>query len=116
MKKKYIACTGLLSSLMFIIISNISYSYADVSSTIWGGASAASNAGESIIGIIMWICVAVLIGAVIYKGIKFVTASPDGKAEIKNEIIMIVVGGLLIFGILMILNIVLSLVKKAGLQ
>jgi hypothetical protein len=116
MKKKYIVCTGLLISLMFIIISNISFSYADVSSTIWKEAEAAATAGNSIISIIMWVCVAVLVGAVIYKGIKFVTASPDGKAEIKKEIIMIVVGGILIFGIVSILNIVLSLVQSSGLQ
>lgn len=116
MKKKYIVCTGLLILILFVIISNFSCSYADLSSDIWDGASRASGAGNTIISIILWIGVAICVGAVIYKGIKFVTSSPDGKAEIKKELIMLVVGGILLFSITTVLNIILSLVRNAELQ
>ena len=58
----------------------------------------------------------VLIGAVIVKGIKFVSASPDGQAAIKKEIIMLVIGGGLLFLVTAILQLVIDLVSDAGLN
>ena len=58
----------------------------------------------------------ILIGAVIVKGIKFVSASPDGQASIKKEIIMLVIGGGLLFLVTAILQLVIDLVSDAGLN
>lgn len=120
MKKKYFASSILLVSIMFIIISSVNATYAvdtaSISSGIWGGASVLSNAGNLIVSAIQWIGLAILVGAVILKGIKFVSSAPDGKAEIKKEIVLLAVGAILLFTITTILNIILSLVQNAGLQ
>ena len=110
MKKKYLVCIGILVSI--IIMSSFTYSYAISSDEIWGGASRLSNAGNVIVSTIQWVGVAILVGAVIYKGIKFVTASPDGKAEI----IMLVIGGVLLLGLTQILGMIVDLVRSAKLQ
>ena len=114
MKKKYLVCIGILVSI--IIMSSFTYSYAISSDEIWGGASRLSNAGNVIVSTIQWVGVAILVGAVIYKGIKFVTASPDGKADIKKEIIMLVIGGVLLLGLTQILGMIVDLVRSANLQ
>ena len=114
MKKKYLVCIGILVSI--IIMFSFTYSYAIDSDEIWGEASRLSSAGNTIVNTIIWVGVVILVGAVIYKGIKFVTAAPDGKAEIKKEIIMLVIGGVLLFGLAKIIDIILSLVQSAGLH
>lgn len=66
-----------------------------------------SNAGYSgsgldttvsnIIGIIQFICYAAAVIMIVILGVKFMTASPDGKAEIKKSAIIYVVGAVLVF-------------------
>lgn len=71
---------------------------------------------EIIVGIIKWVGVAVLIGAIMLKGIKYVTVSPDGKAEIKKDIIMLTIGAILLFSFTTLIDIVYELVQKSGLS
>ena len=89
---------------------------ADLSTEIWGQSGRLSGAGTKIVGIIQWAGLMILVGAVIVKGIKFVSASPDGQAAIKKEIFMLVIGGVLLFAITHIIRIIIDLVQKSGLQ
>lgn len=119
MKKKHFTIVAILVSLLFIAISNFNYifAYSELSSNIWSGAARVSNSGiaATIINPIQWIGVAIIVGATIYKGIKFMTASPDGKAEIKKEIIMLVIGAVLVIAVGQILRIIFDLVLGADL-
>lgn len=71
-----------------------------------------ANVIGNIVSIIRWVGIAILIGAIMVKGIKYVTASPEGKAEIKKEIIMLVVGVILLYGITKLADIIYIIVKQ----
>lgn len=117
MKRKHLIIITILVSLIFLLISNYNYIFADsLSSKIWGDSDSISAAGNSIVGAVQWIGIAVIVGATIYKGIKFVTSSPDGKAEIKKEIIMLVIGAILVLAVGEIIKLILDLVQQANLR
>ncbi len=50
-----------------------------------------------IMGIVQFICYAAAVILLVILGVKFMTASPDGKAEIKKSAIIYVVGAILVF-------------------
>lgn len=47
---------------------------------------------KTILGLIKWGGLAVAVGMTMFIGIKYITASPDGKAEIKKTITYYVLG------------------------
>lgn len=55
------------------------------------------NTVGNVIGIVQFICYAAAIVLVVMLGVKFMTASPDGKAEIKKSAIIYIVGAVLVF-------------------
>ncbi len=59
---------------------------------------------ERIIGIVQLICYAAAVILIVILGVKFMTASPDGKAEIKKSAIIYVVGAILVFAAGALLN------------
>lgn len=61
---------------------------------------------KTILGIIKWAGAAIAVGMLMFIGIKYVTASPDGKAEIKKTAIIYVLGAVLIFSASAILGII----------
>lgn len=65
-----------------------------------------SNTVGNIIGIVQFICYAAAIVMIVILGVKFMTASPDGKAEIKKSAIIYVVGAILVFAAGALLNLV----------
>ena len=48
--------------------------------------------------------------------IKYVTVSPEGKAEIKKQIIMFVIGAILLFSVTTFIDIIYDLTQKSGLN
>ena len=52
---------------------------------------------SNIIGIVQFICYAAAVVLIVMLGVKFMTASPDGKAEIKKSAVIYVVGAVLVF-------------------
>lgn len=72
--------------------------------------------GNLIVGMIRWFGIAIIVGAMIVKGIKFVSVSPEGKAEIKKELIMLTIGAVIIFALTTIFEIIIKIVQNAGLQ
>ena len=65
-----------------------------------------STVVRTILGIIKWAGAAIAVGMLMFIGIKYVTASPDGKAEIKKTAIIYVLGAILIFSASAILGII----------
>lgn len=55
------------------------------------------NTVGNVIGIVQFICYAAAIVLVVMLGVKFMTASPDGKAEIKKSAVIYIVGAVLVF-------------------
>ena len=64
------------------------------------------NVANRILGIIQIICYVAAIVLLIFLGIKFATASPEGKATVKNSAIIYVVGAVLIFAAGSILGVI----------
>ena len=79
------------------------------------GNSIASKIINKVLGIVTIIIVTAAIIVIITKGVTFMQAAPEGKAEIKKQMIGVVVGGIIIFGInsiiLIIINVASSVVK-----
>ena len=65
-----------------------------------------SPATQRVIGIVQYICYAAAVILLVYLGVKFMTASPEGKAEIKKSAIIYVVGAALVFAAGLILGII----------
>lgn len=56
----------------------------------------AKTLANTILGALTWIGVAIAIGMLIFLGIKYVTSSPDGKADLKGKLGVYVLGLVLI--------------------
>ncbi len=66
----------------------------------------------NVIGIVQFICYAAAVIMIVMLGVKFMTASPDGKAEIKKSAIIYVVGAVLVFAAGALLNLVKNVAGK----
>ncbi len=94
--------------LIATILSAVSVVFGDV--TIPTG-KAPTDAGltntvSNVIGIVQFICYAAAVILIVILGVKFMTASPDGKAEIKKSAIIYVVGAVLVFAAGLLLNLI----------
>ena len=61
--------------------------------------SEATTAINKVLGVVTVLIVTAAIILLTMKGVAFMQAAPEGKAEIKKQLIAIVVGGVIIFGI-----------------
>ena len=59
----------------------------------------AVGAINKVLGVVSILIASAAIIIIMIKGISFMQAAPEGKAEIKKQLIAIVVGGVIIFGI-----------------
>ena len=62
------------------------------------GSTDVSNIAGGVIYIIQIIAFTAAVIMLIFVGIKFITASPEGKAEIKKTAVIYIVGAILLFG------------------
>lgn len=62
-----------------------------------GAATAVTKTANNIIGIVQVICYAAAVIMLVYLGVKFITASPEAKADIKKSAIIYVVGAIIVF-------------------
>ena len=69
---------------------------------------------DVIIGVIQVIGVAVAIIMLIMLGIKYVSAAPSEKADIKKSAVIYVVGAVLLFGASLVLSLVKNLISDFG--
>lgn len=72
----------------------------------------ATNIANTIIGLIQFIGVAIALGMLIIIGIKYITAEPSEKANIKDQSLVYLFGAILIFAATGILEAVKGLVKN----
>ena len=61
-----------------------------------------------ILGVVKYICYAAAVVMLVMLGVKYLTASPDGKAEIKKTAVQYVIGAVLVFAAGVILTIIQS--------
>ena len=64
---------------------------------------------SNVLGVVQFICYAAAVVLLIVLGIKFMTASPDGKAEVKKSAVIYVVGAIMVFAAGAVLNLVKNL-------
>lgn len=76
------------------------------------GATDVSNIAGMVIYVIQIIAFAAAVIMLIFVGIKFLTASPEGKAEVKKIAVIYVVGAILLFAATGILGIVRNLASS----
>lgn len=69
----------------------------------------AVDAVNKVLGVVNVLVVSAAIIIVLMKGVSFMQAAPEGKAEIQKQMINIVIGGILIFGINGIIGIVIKI-------
>lgn len=102
--------------IIYILFSVFSCTFADLRGEIYGGINdnPLKDGTKVILGYIRYIGIAICVGMIIYKGIQYVTVSPEGKADIKKDMIMIVIGMLILLAGLIIIDIVYDAVKSAG--
>lgn len=82
--------------IMALMVSSAS-AFTGISTTPTAPGTAAETA-SSIIGYIQWIGYAIAVGMLVYIGIKYVMASANEKADLKNSLIKYVIGAVLIVG------------------
>lgn len=70
---------------------------------------------NNIASIAQWLCYVAALIILIVKATQFMIASPEGKANIKNESINYFAGALILFGVGSIIKIVISMVSKLSL-
>lgn len=56
-----------------------------------------TKTANNIIGIVQVICYAAAVIMLVMLGVKFITSSPEGKAEIKKSAIIYVIGAIIVF-------------------
>ena len=81
------------------------------------GSTTKNKVGEMadvIIGVIQVIGVAVAIIMLIMLGIKYVSAAPSEKADIKKSAVIYIVGAVLLFGASLVLGLVKNLISDFG--
>ena len=72
----------------------------------------AVDAINKVLGVASILIVSAAIIIIMIKGVSFMQAAPEGKAEIKKDMINIVIGGILIFGINGIVRVIINIASK----
>ena len=72
----------------------------------------AVDAINKVLGVASILIVSAAIIIIMIKGVSFMQAAPEGKEEIKKDMINIVIGGILIFGINGIIGIIVNIASK----
>lgn len=64
------------------------------------------NIISKVFGVVAYICYGVAIVVLLIKGVQFMSAAPEGKAEIKKQMIAVTIGAVIIFSIRTIIMII----------
>jgi len=63
-------------------------------------------------GIVQYICYGAAFIVLVIKGVQFMNAAPEAKAQIKKQMIAIVIGVVLVFAISGVLNIIMNVTQS----
>lgn len=110
MSSKKIAKIGSMLMIIATILMVVNMVYAIPTGDTGVATSNLGTTTNNIIGIVQYICYAAAVILLVVLGVRFMMASPEGKAEIKKSAVIYVVGAVLVFSAGLILN----LVKKTG--
>lgn len=90
----------LIAIMLFFMMGNTVFAGISENLTpdesVFGGDSEVANLAKDILGALKWIGIAISIGMLMFLGIKYVTSSPDGKADIKGKLGVYILGFVLI--------------------
>lgn len=117
--KKLIKVLSFVTILLTIIMA-VSPVFADMpdpsefTGTSGSGASMVNTAVNMILGIVQIVAVGVAVIMLIVLAIKYISASPEGKADIKKTAVQYVVGAVLLFGASGILQVVKGFAQDIG--
>ncbi len=110
MKKKFGKICLLICSLIIGYTNNV---HALDWGTLYGGFDANASEGMGIIyaasyigGWLRYGALALAVGMLMYKGIKFILSSPEGKAEVQKQMIPWAIGLVILFTFNIVLTIV----------
>ena len=115
----YKKVTKIITALILIatILGAVNMVFADDISIPNGSNGGYSGTGldtttSNIIGIVQFICYAAAVILLVYLGVKWISAAPEGKADIKKSAIIYVVGAALVFAAGAILQVIRDVMDK----
>lgn len=76
------------------------------------GDNALYDVGSMIAGYIVYIAIVISVVVLMMKGIKYITSAPEGKAEVKKEILPWMIGLVILFSINTILQFIADFAQK----
>lgn len=111
LSKKSIKILSIVLMVVILLMTLGSSVFATISGTFDPDEKALEGTGagdlaNTILGAIKWIGVAISIGMLMYLGIKYVTSSPDGKADLKGKLGVYILGFVLIVAATVIVGII----------
>ena len=94
--------------IIFVLCSALSPVFAEIK-TDWEGKTGTAtdkveNIGTTILGVVQYIAGFAAVILLIVLAIKYMTSSPEGKADIKKTALIYVVGAALMFGTTIVLT------------
>ena len=63
-------------------------------------------------GTVLTILRILAVAAIVFAGVKYMFASADGKAEIKNGMLGLVIGAIMVFGASIVIDIIMTAAEK----
>ena len=114
MKSKILKVSVLLTVLVTMLATTVMA--AKIPDINYGarGTDGINKAGSNIAGIIATIGIAVALGVLIWLAIKYITAAPSDKADIKKSAVAYVIGAVLLFAASGVLALIQSFGTELG--
>ena len=100
---KVVTVLAIIAMICGIAVNSFANIPSAVSTSVSGSVS---NVVGRVISVVQIICFAAAVIMLMFLGVKYVTASPDGKAEIKKSAVQYIVGAVVLFAAGGILGIV----------
>ena len=101
-----------LAIIMFVFMGTQVYALELPNVTPESPGDQANDLASVILNTMMWVGVMISVGMLIFLGIKYVTASPDGKADLKKQLGVYVLGFVLIVAATTIVGILANALGK----
>lgn len=117
-KKIMLRVLPVLMILMVVLVGNLSAVNVPADpSTLQSTGSATVNAmAKNIWGTVALIVQILAIAAIVFAGVRYMFASADAKADIKQQTIILLVGALLVFAAVPIINFVTKAASDVGIK
>ena len=115
----YKTVTKIITILLIIatILGAVSMVFADSIKIPGGTNTGISGTGlettaKNIIGIVQFVCYAAAVILLVILGVKWISAAPDAKADIKKSAVIYVIGAVMVFAAGAILQVIKSVANK----